>query len=242
MNSRRSARSLVVAVAGVLLAFSLSAGAYAEAVIQTVTVKVAPGKLGAYVAKVGELQGVMDRLGGGGKVVVWQAVAAGTATGNTMVAVSYPSLTAYAETTSKSTADPEWQKILASLGDIRTTLNTSLIEARDGGGMPADAAAGSILQGVIVQVKPGQLDAYLAKIKTLQAIQKRLGSSATMRVWQSIVGGQATGSVAVALVHPSLVAYAENTTKTNNDPEAQQVLGSLDSIRTMVSTSLYQAQ
>ncbi len=242
MTSRCTARSLFAVAAGTLLALSFTTGALAQAVIQSVTVKVAPGKMDAYLAEVAKLQGVMDRIGGGAQVVVWQGTAAGPLTGNTLVSVSYPSLTAYAETTSKGNADPEWQKIMGGLGDIRTLVSTVLMQARDGGGMPSPAKAGTILEGVIVQVKPGQLDAYLEKVETLKGIQERVGSTAELRVWQSIVGGPTTNSVAVALVHPSLADYASNTTKTNADAEAQKVLGGLHTIRTLVSRSLFTAQ
>lgn len=242
MVTRRTGRRIATAAVGILFALSIGAGAYAEAVIQSVTVKVMPGQLDAYLAKVRALQGVMDRVGAGGKVTVWQATVAGAGTGNTLVSVAYPSLVAYAEGTTKATADPEWQKILAGLPKIRTTLSTVLAEARDGGGPPAPAKAGTVLLGVLVQVKPGQLDTYLERIKTLQAIQKRLGSSGVIRVYQSIAAGPTTGTVAVGITHPSLAAYAENTGKTSGDPEAQKLLNGLDDIRTLVSTSLFTAQ
>jgi len=227
---------------GLLFGLFIGVGAYAQAVIQSVTVKVKPGQLDAYLGKVKALQGVLDRVGGGGKVTVWQATAAGPATGNTMVSVTYPSLVAYAEATTKSTSDPEWQKILADLPAIRTTLSTTLMAARDGGGPPAPAKAGSVLQGVLVQVNPGQLPTYLERIKALQAAQKRVGSTGVMRVYQATVAGPGTGTVAVGIIHPSLADYAANTAKTNGDAEAQKLLSGLDSIRTLQSTSLFTAQ
>jgi hypothetical protein len=242
MTSPRTARRIATAAIGLLFGLSIGVGAYAQAVLQNVTVKVNPGQLDAYIAKVRELQGVMDRVGGGGKVTVWQATAAGTNAGNTLVSVAYPSLTAYAETTTKVTADPEWQKILTGLPAMRTTLSTILVAARDGGGPPAPAAPGSVLQLVLVQVNPGQLDRYVERINALKAIQTRLGSSGVMRVWQATVAGATTGTVAVGITHPSLIAYAENAGKLQGDAEAEKLLDGLDGIRTIVSTSLSAAQ
>lgn len=241
MTFRRMGRRIATAAIGLLIGLSIGGGAYAQAVIQSVTVKVNPGQLDAYVVKVRALQGVMDRVGGG-QVSVWQATAAGTGTGNTLVSVAYPSLTAYAEATTKATADPEWQKILAGLPEMRTTLSTILATARDGGGPPEAATPGTVLQAVLVNVNPGQLDTYVERINKLKAIQARLGSSGVIRVWQSTVGGPTTGTVAVTITHPSLIAYAENSGKLQGDAEAEALLGSLDAIRTIVSSSLFVAQ
>jgi hypothetical protein len=226
---------------GTVLALVLSTSAWAQVVMQSVTVRVNPGQMSTYLERVATLQGVMDRVGGGGRVQVWDAMLAGTASDNTLVAVSFPSLTAFAESTTKAQADPEWQKVAAGLDEIRTLVSQGLIVSRDGGAQPEPAATGSVLQGVLVRVNPGKLDAYLQQIEALKKVQQRLGTSGTTRVWQSTLGGEATGTVAVAIVHPSLAAFAENTTKLQADAEWQRIVGGLDSIRTVVSQSLFTA-
>ena len=232
-------RRLVAAAIGALLGLAVSSGAWAQAVLQTVTVRVKPGQMSTYRERIAVLQGVMDRVGGQGRLQVWNATLAGTGTGNTLVSVAYPSLVAYAETTAKASADPEWQKILAGLDEIRTVVSSGLIASRDGGGVPPAAESGSVLQGALVRVNPGQLDAYLKRIESLKGILARLGSSSTIRVWQATLAGEATGTVAVGITHPSLAAYAENTTRLQADAEAGKLLQGLDEIRTLVSSSLF---
>jgi len=234
-----SHRRLVAAGISTLLGLTLATGAWAQAVLQTVTVRVNSGQMSTYLERVAELQGVMDRVGGGARVQVWNATAAGTNTGDTLVSIGYPSLVAFAETSTKAVADPEWQKILAGLDGIRTLVSQGLIVSRDGGGLPAAAASGSVLQGVLVRVKPGQLDAYVQRIAELKGVLERVGASSNIRVWQATLAGQTTGTVAVGIIHPSLAAYAENTAKLQNDDEAAKLLAGLDAIRTVVSSSLF---
>jgi hypothetical protein len=107
----------------------------------------------------------------------------------------------------------------------------------DGGALTGD----SVLQTVVVRVKPGKLDEYLARVAKLQAAGDRTGSSSQMRIWQATQAGPLTGNIVVGLVHPSLAAFAENTTKTQADPEWQKTIAGLDDIRTIVSSSLAQS-
>ncbi len=103
----------------------------------------------------------------------------------------------------------------------------------------ATADSNTVLQVTTVQVKAGQMDAYLAKVKQLQAIIKRLGTSGTTRVWEATLAGDGTGTVAVGVEYPSLAAYAEGTTKVSADAEWQKLMAGLDDLRTVVSRSLY---
>jgi hypothetical protein len=107
--------------------------------------------------------------------------------------------------------------------------------------LPGLAAADSntVLQVTAVQVKAGQMDAYLAKVKQLQAIMKRLGGSTTTRVWEATIAGDDSGTVVVGVEYPSLAAYAESTTKVSADAEWQKMMADLDGMRTVVSRSLY---
>ena len=214
-------------------------GAFAQTVLQSVVVQVNPGQLDTYMDRIEKLQGDLTRVGGGGEMRVWQATLAGPNTGNLLVGIGYPSLEAYAKTTAKMAADEEWQKHMEGLDDIRTLVSSSLIASRDGKGIPQAAGEGSVLQAVAVQVKPGKLDKYVAKVKSLEEIQARLGSSSSTRVWQAPLAGDGTGTVFVGIQHASLAAYAENSAKVRDDAEAGKLFDSLDDIRTLVSSSLY---
>ena len=94
--------------------------------LQTVTVKVEPGRLDNYVAEINKLQAVSGRVGSASKIRVWQATAAGPATGNVIVSSIHESLVSYANDTAKMQADPEWQKIIAGLDDMRTIVSSGL--------------------------------------------------------------------------------------------------------------------
>lgn len=236
MMNRKLSMAAIGAVLGTLV---VSSAAWGQAVLQSVAVRVNPGQEATYRERVDALQKVMDRVGGTGKLQIWNATLAGTNAGTSLVVVSYPSLAAYAETTTKTSADPEWQKIFGGLHEVRTLISQSLLVSSDGGGMPPAAASGAVLQGVLVRVKPGQLDTYLQRIEALKAAQERVGSSGTLRVWQASLAGEMAGTIAVGITHPSLAAYAENTTKLQGDAEAQKLLEGLDAIRTVVSRSLY---
>ncbi len=120
-------------------------------------------------------------------------------------------------------------------------MSIGLIESRDGGGMPAAVESGAVLQGVLVRVKPGKLGSYLEQIEALKKVQKRVGSTGTTRVWQATLFGEGTGTVAVGLTHPSLAAFAENSRKLQADTEWQKLIAGLDSVRTIVSSSLFVA-
>ena len=91
------------------------------------------------------------------------------------------------------------------------------------------ASAQAVLQSVTV----------LERIEALKKVQKRLGTSSNMRVWQATLAGSNTGNVAVGIMHPSLAAYAENTSKLNGDAEGQKILDGLGDIRSILSSSLY---
>ena len=224
------------------LALGLATAGYAQAVLQSVTVRVEPGKMDAYLKRVATLQGVLDRAGSGGKVAVWNADFAGSNAGTSLVGVSFPSLAAFAESTTKTNADPEWQAVMSGLSGIRTVVSTSLLASRDGGGEVSPPAAGSILQGVIVRVKPGQEAAYQAKLDALRKVQQRVGSSGEMRVWEVAVGGETAGSYAIGIIYPSLAAYAADSGKLQADKEGAELFASLDAVRTVVSVSLFTAQ
>jgi 6-phosphogluconate dehydrogenase (decarboxylating) len=108
-------------------------------------------------------------------------------------------------------------------------------------GTPRVAAADTdkVLQVVAVQVKSGMVDKYVSRVDKLKAVQERLGTKGTIRVWQASIAGDNTGTVVVGVEYPSLAAFAEGMEKLNADSEWQGIIAGLDDIRTIVSTSLY---
>ncbi len=104
----------------------------------------------------------------------------------------------------------------------------------------ASFAADQKVMSVIGVKVTGDRQAYLLKLKALQAIQKRLGVAPT-RVWRATLAGSGTDLVYIVGEHASLAAYAESTGKLNADPEASKLLSELEAsgVRTVVDRSLF---
>jgi hypothetical protein len=185
-----------------------------------------------------KLQEAMTRLQTSSSIEAWQVTAGGPLTGTTFVVLEYPNLAGYADSSAKTQGDADFQKLLGGLDDLRTVQSSSLYRQISGPGNAGDIPTGSVMQSVSVQVKPGRLDDYVAKIEGLRAISTRLGTSNTMRVWQATAAGEATGTVAIGVIYKDLATYAADSAKIQNDPEWQKLVGGLDDMRTIVSTAL----
>jgi hypothetical protein len=97
-----------------------------------------------------------------------------------------------------------------------------------------------VIQAVIVEVQPGKLEAYRAEVKKLKAALSRLGSKATLRVWETTAAGEDTGSALVGIEYADQGTWAADTMKTQGDyPEWQKFLAGLYAIRTLQGRSLY---
>ena len=85
----------------------------------------------------------------------------------------------------------------------------------------------------------GDQQVYLGKIKSLQAISKRLGLP-TARVWRETMGGDATDTIHIVTEYPSLTAWAEGNGKLNADPEGSKLIRDIDAsgIRSILGRSL----
>ena len=105
-------------------------------------------------------------------------------------------------------------------------------------GFAQGAFAQTVLQSVVVQVNPGELDNYMDRIAKLQGVLTRVGGGSEVRVWQATLAGSDTGNVLVGIAHASLAAYAETTRKVQADGEWQKQIKGLDDIRTLMSSSL----
>jgi hypothetical protein len=235
MTPNRTIATLLAVSLG--LAFSVPASAD-DAVISSASVQVKPGQMDAYLARVKSLQTVMKRLEAGGDVEAWQIMVGGPNTGTTFVVIEYPSLGSYAESTTKAQADAEFQKLMGGLDAVRTLQSTSLYRQVGGPASSGDVATGAVLQTISVQVEPGRLAEYLAKVQQLQAIAKRVDEANTMRVWQATAAGDATGTVVVGVIYKDLATFAASTTKLQADAEWQKLVAGLDDMRSVVSTGL----
>ncbi len=110
-------------------------------------------------------------------------------------------------------------------------------------GLPAVLAAQA--QGpterhvLLIEVQPGQLDAFLQRNVQALAIQKRLGVP-TARIFQATLAGPNTNTIVIVIDHPSLAAFAANTAKLQADPGWQSWIEELNKagISRLVSNSL----
>ena len=101
------------------------------------------------------------------------------------------------------------------------------------------AAAQPVVQVVIVKVNPGKLEQYRQELKKVRGVMTRLGSKATMRVWNTSMGGTDAGQILVGLEYPDQAAWAADSGKLQADAEWQKIQAGLSGIRTLVSTALW---
>jgi hypothetical protein len=109
------------------------------------------------------------------------------------------------------------------------------------GALPAGAAdAPKVLNVIAIKVKAGEQDAYLKKVKALNAVMKRLETGGTMRVWEATVAGDNTGTIYVGIEYPNLAAFGAGTSKSRQDEEWTRTIKELDKsgVREVVSNSL----
>lgn len=106
--------------------------------------------------------------------------------------------------------------------------------------LPAAAAdAPKVLSVIAVKVK-GDQSTYLQKVKQVDAIQKRLETGGTLRVWRATAAGQSTGTIYVGIEYANIEAYAKAVTKLQADAESTKLLKELDAsgLREVISNSL----
>jgi hypothetical protein len=101
----------------------------------------------------------------------------------------------------------------------------------------ASVAHATILRVVVVATDDAA--AYEKQIEQGQALLKKMGSTAIIRVWRARYAGEHAGSVVVSIEYPDLVAFANEDKKVGADPEYQAWLKGLNKIRKVVSDSLY---
>ena len=101
----------------------------------------------------------------------------------------------------------------------------------------AFAASGVWVRVIIV--KTDNVSAYVHELEAGRTMMKRLGLDVPLRVFRATFAGPNTGSITVTQEYPSLAALSDAQTKTAADPEFSAWLKKLDSIRTVLSDSLY---
>jgi len=99
-------------------------------------------------------------------------------------------------------------------------------------------AADTAVSRVIV-VQTADVPGYVHEVETLQALLKKAGVPATLRVWRATYAGADTGSIVVIVEVPNLagIAKVEDTIRTNPDLAAE--MKKISAMRKIVSDSLY---
>jgi hypothetical protein len=92
----------------------------------------------------------------------------------------------------------------------------------------------------VVVITTDDTAAYLKQIEQGQAVLKKLGSAAVLRVWRARFAGDRAGSIIVSIEYPDLVTYANDDKKVSASTEYQTWLKDLGKIRKVVSDSLYE--
>jgi hypothetical protein len=91
----------------------------------------------------------------------------------------------------------------------------------------------------VIIVKTDNVSGYVQQLETGRTMMKRLGVNVQLRVWRATYAGPNTGSITVTQEYSTWAALSDAQAKTAGDPEFAAWLKSLDSIRTVVSDSLY---
>jgi len=241
----RVSLSLIVALslgaAGLFPAGSAAADAH-EKVLQVVTVRVEPGELDEYQKKVAKLSAVLERVGSGAVMRMWNTTQGGPDSGQILVALEYKNAAAWAADAPKVQGDSEWQDIIEDLHKIRTLEGSSMwreITPNPTAGV-MKPRPGTVLVVTGVAVKPGKLDEYTKRLETGQAISDRLKLSGKLRIWLATLAGANTGNVAVGVESPSLAAYVADQAKLRADPEWRRLIGGLGDLRTLAGRWMYQ--
>ena len=122
-------------------------------------------------------------------------------------------------------------------------MRTTVISAAFVGifGLIASLSAGAADTAVsrVIVVQTADVPGYVHEVETLQALLKKAGVSATLRVWRATFAGAETGSIVVTVEVPNLAAIAkiDDTVRTNPDVAAE--MKKINGMRKIVSDSLY---
>jgi hypothetical protein len=102
------------------------------------------------------------------------------------------------------------------------------------------AAADSPVSRVIV-VQTADVAGYVHEVETLQALLKKAGVAATLRVWRATYAGIDTGSIVVTVEVPNLAGIAKVEDSIRANPDLAAEMKKIGAMRKIVSDSLYEA-
>lgn len=102
----------------------------------------------------------------------------------------------------------------------------------------AGNAEATVLRVVVVET--GDQAAYLQQIEQVKAHYKRLGSTATVRVWRARFAGTDAGAIVVAVEYKDMADFAATDAKATADPGMQATMKTMGGMRKIVSDSLYE--
>ncbi len=232
----------IVWVLGVSLAAFLTVGVASQAsaqgaVINSVAIET-NGDLPGFLELFKRSKAIAKRLGNP-VARVMQGTFAGAQTNNVVINTEYTSLAAMAASLAKRNADAKWQKLIEDAGSkgIVATSNSVWTEITPDGA-PA-VAQGSVVQFVGIETN-GETPAFLDIVKRARAINQRLGTGGTARVWQATLAGDQTNSVGLGIEFQSLEAFAQARAKQRADAEWQTLVAEVQKKGiTATSNSLY---
>ena len=91
----------------------------------------------------------------------------------------------------------------------------------------------------VVTVQTDNVEAYVQELGRGQALIKKLGGSAIIRVWRARFAGPDAGAIVVSLEYPDMTTFANDEKKVTETAEYQAWLKGLAKVRKVLSDSLY---
>jgi hypothetical protein len=104
--------------------------------------------------------------------------------------------------------------------------------------LSAPVAEAAVLR--VVTVETTDVPSYLKEVERGNALLKKGGSPARMRVWRGLYAGREAGTIVVQLEYADLGALARDNERFSRDPEMQAWLKSVERLRKVLSDSVYQ--
>jgi hypothetical protein len=99
-------------------------------------------------------------------------------------------------------------------------------------------AADTAVSRVIV-VQTADVSGYVHEVETLQALLKKAGVPATLRVWRASYAGSDTGSIVVTVEVPNLAGIAKIEDSLKSNPDLAAEMKKINGMRKIVSDSLF---
>ncbi len=196
-------------------------------VMSVVTWRVKPGRMDDFLTNASQAQEVILRLATGlNEHRYWRRVVGGPLTGDVLATFTYDSLTDWATTVEREAADPDFNALVAQGSGpdapaelMARTVWAEIFEA-------SGDRAGSVMQASIGRVKPGRYQDYIGMLGKLNDLAMRHGAL-RIRHGQAIVGGPATGAVAVTGEFADMADFGQAWQNRNSDPEFSQTVAAL---------------